>query len=114
LGIKEWMQNQFSYASVEQRFVVPAGHKATLSLWYHAPDGGGSGDYGYFLVRPDGGAWRTLRILRDPNTEWTPLQVDVSHYAGSAFTLRLGMRNDGGSTAAVMYVDSVSVQACRP
>jgi hypothetical protein len=36
----------------------------------------------------------------------------VSHYGGSAFTLRLGMRNDGGDAAAVMYVDTLSVQAC--
>jgi len=115
LGMVEPAQNQFSYSSVEQRFVVPAGHKITLEFWYRMPDSGGSGDYGYFLLQPDGGTWRTLRIVNERITEWTRLQVDVSHYAGSAFTLRLGVRNDGAGdgAAAVMYVDSLTVQACH-
>ena len=116
LGIPDLAQNQFSYSSVEQRFSIPAGREVTLVFWYRMPSGGGSGDYGYFLVRPDGGSWRTLRVVRDPVGDWTRLQVDMSHYAGSAFTLRLGVRNDGGGdgVAAVMYVDSLSLQACQP
>ncbi|MBN1934489.1 MAG: N-acetylmuramoyl-L-alanine amidase [Anaerolineae bacterium] len=116
LGITDLAQNQFSYSSADQRFVVPVGQKVTLDFWYRMPNSGGSGDYGYFLLQPDGGSWRTLRIVNERVTGWTQLQVDVSHYAGSAFTLRLGVRNDGGSdsAAAVMYVDSLSVQACRP
>ena len=116
LGMVSLADNRFSYSSVEQRFSIPAGEKATLTLWYQMPDQGGNGDYGYFLIRPDGGTWRVLRIVRDRITGWTQLQVDVSHYAGEAFTLRLGTRNDGSgdNAAAVMYVDSLSVQACRP
>ena len=114
LGIDNPAENRFAYSSAEQTFAIPADRAATLTLWYHVASGGGSGDYGYFLIRPDGGAWRTLRFLRESTAGWTPLAVDVSHYAGSAFTLRLGVRNDGtgDGLAAVMYVDAVSVQSC--
>ena len=114
LGIDNPAENRFAYSSAEQTFAIPADRAATLTLWYHVASGGGSGDYGYFLIRPDGGAWRTLRFLRESTAGWTPLAVDVSHYAGSAFTLRLGVRNDGpgDGLAAVMYVDAVSVRSC--
>jgi hypothetical protein len=109
-------ENVFSYSSAEQRFSIPSGRRAVLTFWYHVPNGGGSGDYGYFLIRPDGGSWRIVRIVREATAGWTQLQVDVSHYAGRAFTLRLGMRNDGpwDGAAAVMYVDSLSLPACTP
>jgi hypothetical protein len=116
LGIADPAQNQFSYASADQTFDIPAGKKVTLRFWYHVPNGGGAGDYGYFLLRPAGGSWRIVRILRERTDDWTPLEVDVSHYAKTSFTLRLGMRNDGGwdGAAAVMYVDTLSLQACTP
>jgi|GEM_PF-1206603 len=115
LGIDDPAQNQFSYSSVEQRFVLPAGAKAMLRWWYTLPQSGGSGDYGYFLLRPDGGSWRIIRIVSERTDGWVPIELDVSHYAGQAFTLRLGMRNDGSAdgTWAVMYVDDLSLQACR-
>lgn len=116
LGIANVADNQFSYASADQHLAIPAGKRATLTFWYHMPVQGGSGDYGYFMVRPDGEAWRTLRIISERTSGWTQLEVDTSHYAGGAFTLRLGMRNDGSqdNAAAVMYVDSLSLQVCRP
>jgi hypothetical protein len=116
LGIASLAENRFSYSSVEQRSFLPAGVKATLRFWYRVPDGGGKGDYGYFLFRPDGSSWRTLRFVRDATADWTPFQVDLSHYAGQFLTVRLGMRNDGGGdgAAAVMYVDSLSFQGCSP
>jgi hypothetical protein len=68
------------------------------------------------LIRPEGGPWRILRIVRSSTADWTSIEADVSHYSGSSFALRLGMRNDGSQdgAAAVMYVDSVSVQGCIP
>jgi hypothetical protein len=106
----------FSYSSVGQRIAIPGGHQAVLRLWYTVPQGGSSGDYGYFMLRPAGGTWRTIRIVRDQTPGWQRVEVDVSHYAGQAFDLRLGMRNDGrrDGAVAVMYVDGVSVQACVP
>jgi hypothetical protein len=116
LGIDDLAENTFSYSSAEQTFAIPAGSAATLRFWYNVANAGGSGDYGYFLIRPDGDSWRVLRILRDGTDGWTELAVDVSHYAGSAFTLRLGMRNDGTAdgAAGVMYVDRLSLQGCSP
>jgi hypothetical protein len=114
LGMADPAENTFSYSSAEQQLSIPTGARATLSLWYSVPQGGGRGDYGYVLIRPDGGAWRILRIVQEATDGWTALQEDVSQLAGQAFTLRLGMRNDGGSEHAVMYVDSVSGEACNP
>ncbi len=116
LGIANPAENVFSYSSAEQRFTIPAGARATLTFWYDMPDGGGRGDYGYFLLRPDGGSWRILRIIRERTSGWTRLEVDVSHYGGRSFTLRLGVRNDGAwdGAAAVMYVDSLSLKGCTP
>jgi hypothetical protein len=115
-GMESTTTDRLSYSSAGQHIAVPGGHQAILRLWYTVPHAGGSGDYGYFLLRPDGGSWRTIRIVPDQTAGWQLLQVDVSHYAGQAFELRLGLRNDGlrDGAVAVMYVDSVSVQACVP
>jgi hypothetical protein len=116
VGIADPVHNRYSYSSAEQRFSVPIGRRAALTLWVYVADGGGRGDYGYLLIRPDSGSWRILRILHERTAGWTQVAADVSHYAGSAFTLRIGMRNDGpgDGAAAVMYADSLSVGACTP
>ncbi|HUT20322.1 MAG TPA: N-acetylmuramoyl-L-alanine amidase [Anaerolineae bacterium] len=116
LGMESAGADRFSYSSVGQRIAVPSGHNATIGLWYTVPQAGGSGDYGYFLLRPVGGSWRTIRIVRDRTAGWQSLEVDVSHYAGQAFDLRLGLRNDGrgDGAVAVMYVDQLSIEACLP
>ena len=116
LGIANLVDNRFTYSSADQQFRVPPGVTARLAFWYHMPNSGGEGDYGYFLIHPEGGPWRILRIIRGSTAGWTPIEADVSHYSGSSFTLRLGVRNDGSQdgAAAVMYVDSLSVQGCNP
>jgi hypothetical protein len=116
LGIVDLAANRFSYSSVQQRFRVPAGAVATLRFWYHMSDKGGNDDHGYFLIRPDGGSWRFMRILTDTTDDWTMFHGDVSQYAGQSVTVHLGTRNDGprDGAAAVMYVDSFSLQSCTP
>ena len=115
-GMDSSATDRLSYSSVGQRIAVPAGQQAILRFWYTVPQAGGSGDYGYFMLRPPAGSWRTIRIVRDQTSGWQLLEVDVSHYAGQSFDLRLGLRNDGrrDGAVAVMYVDDVSVQACLP
>jgi hypothetical protein len=116
VGIADLARNRYTYSSADQRFSVPTGRQAELTLWVHVADGGGRGDYGYLLIRPDGGSWRILRILHERTAGWTQVTADMSHYAGSGFTLRIGMRNDGpgDGAAAVMYADSLSVEECAP
>ena len=116
LGMADLAENRFSYSSAEQPFRIPAWRTARLTLWYNVPESGGDGDYGYILLRPEGGSWRIVRIVRETTAGWTQLEVDVGHYAGQAFTLRLGMRNDGSwdGAAAVMYVDDVRLEVCVP
>ena len=116
VGIEDRTQNAYSYSSAEQWIDVPAGQQATLSLHYFVADGGGDGDYGYLLLRPPDGAWQILRIWHEATEGWQQVIAPVSHYAGSGFTLRVGVRNDGADdgAAAVMYVDDISVQICTP
>jgi hypothetical protein len=114
LGIVDPTENTFSYSSAEQQVSIPEGQRSTLSLWYNAPQGGGQGDYGYFLIRPGDSSWRILRIVQEATGGWVQMQEDVSHLSGQSITLRLGMRNDGGVETASLYVDDVSLQACRP
>jgi len=116
LGIPNSGENRLSFSSAEQQFRVPDGAAATLSLWYRMPNNGGSGDYGYLLIRPSGSSWRVLRMVRLRTPDWTLISVDVSHYAGQGFDLRLGTYNNGATDGgvAVMYVDSLSLRACMP
>jgi hypothetical protein len=116
VGIDDLTQNTYSYSSAEQWIAVPAGRQATLSLHYYIADGGGDGDYGYLLIRPQDGAWQILRIWHEATEGWQQVVAPVSQYADSGFTLRIGVRNDGAAdgSAAVMYVDDVSVQVCPP
>jgi hypothetical protein len=111
-GITPDMADRYSYSSAEQRISIPAGRTATLRLWYAIPDLGGTGDYGYFLFRPDGGSWRYLGIVRDPTSGWAQYELDMSGYAGQTATLRVGTRNDGRGRSMAMYVDDVSLEAC--
>jgi hypothetical protein len=113
VGITQEMTHKYSYSSAEQRFAIPSGRKATLSLWYTIPDGGGSGDYGYLLFQTDGGTWRYLRTFREQTPGWARVELDISSYLGQTITLRVGMRNDGRSAPMVMYVDDVSLLSCQ-
>jgi hypothetical protein len=114
LGIADPAANVFSYSSATLRLAVPEGLNATLSLWYNMPQGGGRGDYGYVLIRPEGRSWSILRTVQDATGGWVQLQEDLSHLSGQRFTLLLGMRNDGGADHAAMYVDDVSLEFCNP
>jgi hypothetical protein len=114
VGIADPAANVFAYSSAEQQLSIPEGQEATLSLWYNMPQGGGRGDYGYLLFQPEGRSWSILRIVQDATEGWVQLEEDLSHLSGQTFTLRLGMRNDGGAEHAAMYVDDVSIQACNP
>jgi hypothetical protein len=114
VGITPDLTHEYSYSSAEQRLSIPAGYKATLRLWHNIPAAGGSGDYGYLLFQTGDGTWRYLDTLREPTAGWEPIEYDLSAYAGQTILLRVGMRNDGRSEPMVMYVDDVSLQACRP
>jgi len=116
LGIPEGGSDVFSYSSVEQAVTIPAGAtSATLSLWYYPQTGGGTGDYGYFLLRDAGGTWHVLLVVRGDERRWLSFSRDLSAYAGQTVRLRLGVRNDGAGDGRVMaiWVDDVSLQVCR-
>jgi hypothetical protein len=114
VGIPDPGENIYSYSSAEQKLSIPAEARATLRFWYLVPSEGGSGDYGYVLVRPEEGSWLFEDTISGATGGWAPLELDMSHYAGQTLTLRLGMRNDGRTDPMVMYVDTLSLQACNP
>jgi hypothetical protein len=111
-GITPDMPNVYSYSSAEQRISIPAGQRATVSLWYTIPAEGSSSDYGYLLLRAEDGLWHYLGTLRGQTAGWVRHEVDISSYVGQTVTLRVGMRNDGRDARMVMYVDDVSLEVC--
>ncbi|MBC7249427.1 MAG: hypothetical protein H5T62_04015 [Anaerolineae bacterium] len=116
LGITDVARDVFSYSSVEQALTIPAGAtSANLSLWYYPQTGGGTGDYGYFLLRDEGGTWHVLLVVRGDEQKWLSFSSDLSAYAGQTVRLRLGVRNDGAGDGRVMavWVDDVSLQVCK-
>jgi hypothetical protein len=113
-GIIDPVRNVYSYSSAQQRLSIPATANATLTMWYLVPAEGGTGDYGYVMLLPEGGRWQFLDTLSDRTSGWERLAWDMSVYAGQTITLRIGMRNDGRTQPMVLYADNVSLQSCRP
>jgi len=111
-GITPEMPNVYSYSSAEQQISIPAGQRATVSLWYTIPAEGSSSDYGYLLLRADDGVWHYLGTLRGQTAGWARREVDISSHVGRTITLRVGVRNDGRDARMVMYVDDVSLEVC--
>jgi hypothetical protein len=113
LGIEDPSRNVYSFSSVQQVVTIPLeATGARLSFWYLAQKGE-STDYGYIVLQDANQVWRTLSIIRQPPSGWQRVEVDVSHYAGQAVLLRLGVRNDGQGGAMAVYLDDVSLQACQ-
>jgi hypothetical protein len=111
-GITAELPNVYSYSSAEQRISIPAGQRATVSLWYTIPVEGSGGDYGYLLFRTDDGVWHYLGTLRGQTAGWERFNADISSYVGQTIALRVGTRNDGRDARMVMYVDDVSLEVC--
>lgn len=56
---------------------------------------------------------KTLWHNRDDARDWQPFTFDLLPYAGQTVTLRFGAYNDGEDGVTALFVDDVSVQACR-
>ncbi len=83
----------------------------TARVWRQGSPGGG--DYHYTLVQVGGVSHRVFLDLFDER-RWETVTFDLTSWRGRQVLLLFGTFNDGLGGTAVMYVDGVSVQACRP
>lgn len=114
-GIVEPQANVLSYSSFEQSFILPADiASADLSAWLYSVTTAPENDLQYVLLLDAGGAViETLWHNREDARQWREFGFDLRPYAGQTVALRFGAYNDGEDGITALYVDDVSVWACR-
>jgi hypothetical protein len=108
--------NQFSFSSVTQDFVLPAGTvSATLSWWaWTQLTASGSNDYQELLLQDSntGSTLSPLWRVQENNLAWSQQTRDISSFRGRNLRLFFNVRNDGVGGTAGMFVDDVSLVVC--
>ncbi len=118
-----WHPSYGSYSIFEQRILIPAeADTLTLGFWYYAVATGGPGDTDgdilMLLLDETGESFEGERLsYPDSNTRtWTYLEWDESALApfkGQVVTLHVETYNNGWGGTTALYVDDVSMNACR-
>jgi hypothetical protein len=108
-----------SYSSGYQTISVPVGaQSATLTFWYKPGTQAASGDFQrVLLLRPtDYTLLRNLMQVLQNDTTWRRASFDLTPYRGQSLVLYFEVYNDstGSAGRTWMFLDDVSVQACRP
>jgi hypothetical protein len=86
----------------------------TLTYWDFAiAEDADTGDYHYVGLRDAENTWHALYTGREDRRTWQATEHDLSAFAGQSVTLYLGTKNDGDESTAALYVDDVTVEACR-
>ncbi|MGD1995447.1 MAG: fibronectin type III domain-containing protein [Anaerolineae bacterium] len=111
VGILDPDLNAYSYSSVRQTATLPAGSRATLSLWVY-PVGDDPGDSHYVTMFDEGDAYHNLGTwAADTDSQiWQQREYDLSAYVGQTVDLYIGTKNDGNGGPAGMYIDDVSLK----
>lgn len=108
--------NQFSFSSITQDFVLPASTvSATLTWWsWTQLTASGGNDYQELLLQDanNGSTLSSLWRVQENNLAWNQQTRDVSNYRGRDLRLFFNVRNDGVGGAAGMFVDDVSLVVC--
>ncbi len=108
--------NQFSFSSVTQDFVLPANTvSATLTWWaWTQLTAAGGNDYQELLLQ-DSNSGSTLSPLwrvQENSLSWNQQTRDISSFRGRNLRLFFNVRNDGVGGAAGMFADDVSLVVC--
>lgn len=115
--------NREAYSSAYQPITIPANTvTATLRFWLYPIATGtlsGSGtavdDAQYAMILNENGyLLQTLLWTRQNSQVWQPYSFDLSQYAGQTIRILFGVYNNGIGGTTGMYLDSVSLDACRP
>ncbi len=121
VGIENWWDNTPSYSNAYQWVYIPTGlTSATLRLWYYAHSGDWDDQQYIVLYRvlPDGTEkaiepW-VLRLAPAGNEQaWRYVEYDISAYGGQYLKLWVGCYNNGSGGITRLFIDDVSIQACR-
>jgi photosystem II stability/assembly factor-like uncharacterized protein len=73
------------------------------------------GDVQYVLILDqNGNVLEILLWIRENNQTWEQHTFDLSHYVGQTIWILFGVYNDGIGGITGMYLDDVSLDACRP
>jgi photosystem II stability/assembly factor-like uncharacterized protein len=132
-------QNREAYSSAYQQLTIPAQTvTATLTFWLYPlstgtlsqPDtaeilpGAASGqlpavaavdDAQYALILDQSGnTLQTLLWTRRDTQTWEQYTFDLSAYVGQTIRILFGVYNNGTGGITGMYLDDVSLDACRP
>ena len=141
VGIMDWNDNTYSYSSGWQMVTIPASvASARLRFCKYPTDpgpGGGCGggdeplqegvpprgdprtmllsaDAQFVMILDENGNYLETLDWQSSNARvWMCKEYDLTHYAGRAIWLYFGVFNDGVDCAMGMYVDDVSLAACR-
>lgn len=118
-----WHPAYVTYSIVEQHVLVPAeADTLALGLWYYAVATGGPSDLDgdiLMILVDDTGDRHVLKRLTWPanNTRvWTYLEWDeatLSPFKGQTVALHFETYNNGWGGTTALYVDDVSLEACR-
>ncbi|MFQ6058226.1 MAG: SpoIID/LytB domain-containing protein [Anaerolineae bacterium] len=122
LGLAEGMPDVVSWSSVQQQITIPADAVvATLTFWYYPISEDFEGDVQRFGIRDAEGMFLApLQTLPNQDARaWQFYEIDLLAYVGEdikgqTITLYFNVYNDGdGQGVTSMYLDDVSVLACR-
>lgn len=131
-------QNREAYSSAYQQLTIPASTiTATLTFWLYPvssgtlslpdasavlegvstgqPPGILTNDAQYALIRDQNDKpLRTLLWTRRNSQTWEQYSFDLSDYIGQTIRVVFGVYNNGTGGITGMYLDDVSLDACRP
>jgi len=115
LGIVSTEDNVYSFSSVAQTVHIPAGMGlTTLTFWYYPLSGTDANDLQYVLIQDAQGTSDWVFRQRSDSQAWALWShILPPAFYGQDVTLRFGVVNDGEGTVTAMYVDDVSLVACR-
>ena len=116
-GLPPGSAGEAAYSSLAQTVALPSGTlatSATLALWlYPVGEGGDTDDYYYIGLRDAAGDYHSLAHWTGDTRRWERRGYDLTAYLGQTVTLYIGVWNDGDDDTAALYVDDVSLVACR-
>lgn len=106
----------YSYSSAWQSFSVPEdADAARLEAWLYPLSQDLRGVQRVWLMNEQRAYLETIWQTASNAAQWQQVTYDLSAHAGQTRWLYLGVYNPGGASGITgMYVDDVSILACRP
>ena len=114
LGVLPATGDAYSYSTVYQQIVLPAGAgRITLRYWYWpgSQDSAADSQLALILDTRYRSIGRVMQVLQN-NQAWRAVASDLTRFAGQSVVIYFNVLNDGDGQRSWMYVDDVSVEVC--